>query len=148
MTLDRDAGGTITKFSITIDGLSASKRYWFAVRAAAGELTSTIARVFTATAKYSAVTGAKALENTATTVALTWTASKFSETTHYEVVWKEGGVEKSLTVPVSADMPLAVISDLTPSSEYTFTIRAVVKDGETVLQRSLTAKVSAITANA
>jgi len=148
ITLDRNESDTITKFSVTIDGLSATKRYTFAVKALAGELTSGTARVFASTAKYKAVTGVKAIGKTDSTAALTWTASKFSETTHYEIVWKEGGVEQSLTVPVSADMPneVVTISDLSPSKRYTFTIRAVVKDGDAVIHRSLNAKILVTTA--
>jgi predicted phage tail protein len=107
---------------------------------------STATKVTASTARYSAVTGLKATDKTATSVTLTWAVSKFSETTHYEIVWKEGGVEQSTTVDSTGGIPTVTIGNLTPSKRYTFSIRAIVKAGDDIIQQSLTAKILVTTA--
>lgn len=142
-TLNRNSSGTTTKFNITVEGLSASKKYSFSVRATAGEFASPAAKISGSTKQYTAVTRAQSIAKTDATVTLSWQASKFIETTGYVITWLQDGEEKYRTVDKNTWQ--VKIIDLSPSTRYTFTIRAVIKEEDVVVQQSLGAKISVTT---
>ena len=142
-TLNRNASGAVKKFSMTIEGLAASTKHTFSVRATAGALVSSAAKVSGSTKKYSAVPQIMAIAKTDTTITLTWAPSKFSETTHYVITWVNG-FDRSVTV--DKNTLLVTVVDLSPLTKYEFTIQAVVKKGDDIVLQSLSAKISAATA--
>jgi len=142
-TLNRNSSGAITRFSVTIEGLLASTKHSFSVRATAGEFTSSAAKISGSTKQYTAVTQFKTIAKTDATITLAWTASKFKETTDYVIVWLQNGEEKSCTVDKNT-LHVEII-ELLPSTKYTFSLRAVVKEENVVIQQSFTAKMSVTT---
>ena len=80
---------------------------------------------------------------TASAVTLTWTPSKAplpagaTATTCYEVVWKENGADKSMTV----DTTTATITGLLANTTYKLAVRAITTvDGQVI--ESLDAKIT------
>ena len=142
--------------SAVIEGLSPTTKYTFVVKAvtkdAGGKLieTSVARKVRAATSKYTAVTGARVDKKGAESVDLSWTRSKFTETTHYQIVWWDNGVEKTKEFEWTPDpYVLAVfttISGLSPSKKYTFTIRAFFTDENGKRIESANARVTVTTA--
>jgi hypothetical protein len=156
------------KLSHTFAGLKQNTTYKFTITAINADGKSVDAKnkvvavkVTAKTLKYTAVQKLKldkaALPSkgvTTDSIALTWTASKFSETTNYEVIWLEGKVEKpvseiSPTATVIITGTTATITGLPANTKYTFIVRALVKDSEgAVIHNSLSAKIAGKTSKA
>ena len=135
-----------------ITNLADTTKYTFFVHAQAGsyEVQSLAVKRAGTTAKYTAVAKLKVTERTDSGVTLTWTKSKFDETTGYEIVGMVNGMEVSITstiYPTSETTMSAIIRGLDASTKYTFFVRAVVESGNTLVKGSLNAKVSATTLN-
>jgi chitodextrinase len=136
-----------TSTSIKIEGLSIGTKYTFVVKAVAKNLAtdeifseSPAVRVNVSTAKYSAVKNVRVADKTDESVMLTWSASKFIQTSGYEIVWLDGGIEQSIDVEFTSASS-AAIHGLDFSTTYTFLIRAVA-DVNGVVVKSQKAKIT------
>ncbi|MCL2648053.1 MAG: fibronectin type III domain-containing protein [Phycisphaerales bacterium] len=128
-----------------IDGLTASTKYTFVVRAVAdmgdgNSVSSADAKVSVSTAKYAAVTQIK-VTSSLSSVTLTWNASPFPETTGYEVFRLDGKTE---TLIWSGSDITATIEDLISSTKYTFYTFIVRAVSSTLDIQSADAKVLAL----
>lgn len=141
--------------NVTINGLSAETRYTFVVRATEGPHLSAVAKVKASTLKYAAVNVLRFTGIDADGKAmLSWNISPNIYTTGYEVYYMLGGAETMLIdgyVDGRTNVEGGNIDGITriggaftlPSGWFSSDIfvRAVVKDGDTVIAKSQASKV-------
>jgi hypothetical protein len=145
----------ITGTKYTVTGLMASTKYTFRVIGitADGDETAVASKVIS-TAKFAAVTKVKpSLDGDC--IALNWMLpSKPADGAvyeHYEIYWVDSkGKRDSVTIESVTSTSATVLKstfealgiDLTSKKKHSFVIRAVILDGETVVNQSLEAKFS------
>lgn len=157
---------TGTKYLVT--GLQASTKYMFRVIGmTVGGIETAAASKVVSTARYAAVWGVKAARNTANDIVLNWKTpikpapGAENGYINYQVYWlPSNNAEPILVTPIALNGSSAVIEGaviaglknkngqpLDMATRNTFIIRAVIKDGETVVNRSLDVKFSFVPNN-
>ncbi|MCL2645643.1 MAG: leucine-rich repeat domain-containing protein [Phycisphaerales bacterium] len=114
----------VTGNTVTIPGLYPGMSYtFFVVATGFNGMQAAAVNVNAKTQTYTAVTNVKATSS-ANSVTLTWAASKFPETTSYQVFRLDGNTETEVWSGNYTELPVT-IPGLTPSTKYTFIVRAI-----------------------